>query len=315
MEVSMKRTFSKRILYFALALTLMLGALTFAICAESPATAEDFNNAVTAIKNADDLEGERDALANATDILNSYKNGGGSETDEEIKEAYAYYATAKPDIEERVGYCEQFIEAISAAVSDTARYSLIRKNFDIALALRDENKIDMDYESVALYARQLDENNKKLIDAEEICAKYVDYAAKAASAKTWKEANDNITLSGDARRVIDELEYPLGIEEYAGFSDAENNVKEAKEFMSDQIIAAMPFCNAVSNISRAKSIPIGIAEAYELLDGVDTTSRDAASALSNLKKAERNYNNMVKKANEAAEEAAKLGFGILFSRG
>ena len=315
MEVSMKRTFSKRILYFALALTLMLGALTFAICAESPATAEDFNNAVTAIKNADDLEGERDALANATDILNSYKNGGGSETDEEIKEAYAYYATAKPDIEERVGYCEQFIEAISAAVSDTARYSLIRKNFDIALALRDENKIDMDYESVALYARQLDENNKKLIDAEEICAKYVDYAAKAASAKTWKEANDNVTLSGDARRVIDELEYPLGIEEYAGFSDAENNVKEAKEFMSDQIIAAMPFCNAVSNISRANSIPIGIAEAYELLDGVDTTSRDAASALSNLKKAERNYNNMVKKANEAAEEAAKLGFGILFSRG
>ena len=315
MEVSMKRTFSKRILYFALALTLMLGALTFAICAESPATAEDFNNAVTAIKNADDLEGERDALANATDILNSYKNGGGSETDEEIKEAYAYYATAKPDIEERVGYCEQFIEAISAAVSDTARYSLIRKNFDIALALRDENKIDMSYKSVALYARQLDENNRKLIDAEEICAKYVDYAAKAASAKTWKEANDNVTLAGDARRVIDEIEYPLGIEEYAGFSDAENNVKEAKEFMSDQIIAAMPFCNAVSNISRAKSIPIGIAEAYELLDGVDTTSRDAASALSNLKKAERNYNNMVKKANEAAEEAAKLGFGILFSRG
>lgn len=315
MEVSMKRTFSKRILYFALALTLMLGALTFAICAESPATAEDFNNAVTAIKNADDLEGERDALANATDILNSYKNGGGSETDEEIKEAYAYYTTAKPDIEERVGYCDQFIEAVSAAVADTARYSLIRKNFDIALALRDENKIDMDYESVALYARQLDENNKKLIDAEEICAKYVDYAAKAASAKTWKEANDNVTLSGDARRVIDEFEYPLGIEEYAGFSDAENNVKKAKEFMSEQVIAAMPFCNAVSNISRAKSIPIGIAEAYELLDGVDTTSRDAASALSNLKKAERNYNNMVKKANEAAEEAAKLGFGILFSRG
>lgn len=315
MEVSMKRTFSKRILYFALALTLMLGALTFAICAESPATAEDFNNAVTAIKNADDLEGERDALANATDILNSYKNGGGSETDEEIKEAYAYYATAKPDIEERVGYCEQFIEAVSAAVADTARYSLIRKNFDIALALRDENKIDMDYESVALYASQLNEHNQNLIEAEELCAKYVDYAAKAASAKTWKETNEKVTLAGDARRVIDKLEYPLGIEEYPGFSDAENNVKKAKEFMSEQIIAAMPFCNAVSNINRAKSIPIGIAEAYELLDGVDTTSRDAAAALSNLKKAERNYNNMVKKANEAAEEAAKLGFGILFSRG
>ena len=315
MEVSMKRTFSKRILYFALALTLMLGALTFAICAESPATAEDFNNAVTAIKNADDLEGERDALANATDILNSYKNGGGSETDEEIKEAYAYYATAKPDIDERVGYCDQFIEAVSAAVADTARYSLIRKNFDIALALRDENKIDMDYESVALYASQLNEHNQNLIETEEICAKYVDYAAKAATAKTWKEANEKVTLAGDARRIIDKLNYPLGIEEYAGFSDAENNVKKAKEFMSEQVIAAMPFCNAVSNISRAKSIPIGIAEAYELLDGVDTTSRDAASALSNLKKAERNYNNMVKKANEAAEEAAKLGFGILFSRG
>lgn len=315
MEVFMKKTFSKRILYFALVLTLMLGALTFAICAESPATAEDFNNAVTAIKDANNLEEERDALANATDILNSYKNGGGSETDEEIKEAYAYYATAKPDIEERVGYCEQFIEAVSAAVSDTARYSLIRNNFNIALALRDENKIDMNYESVSLYSRHLDEKNQELIEAEEICAKYVTYAANAASAKTWKEANDNVTLSVDARRIIDKLEYPLGIEEYDGFSDAENNVKKAKDFMSDRVIAAMPFCNAVSNINRAKSIPIGIAEAYELLDGVDTTSRDAAAALSNLKKAERNYNNMVKKANEAAEEAAKLGFGILFSRG
>ena len=83
--------------------------------------------------------------------------------------------------------------------------------------------------------------------------------------------------------------------------------------MSNQVIEAKKFCDAVRDISKAESLPIGIAKAYEILKTVDETAENAATALNNLKKIERDYNKAVKAGNESANEAAELAFSILFS--
>lgn len=311
-EVYMKKTFKNKIISFVLALTLILGAMTFAIYAATP-TSSDFNEAVDAIKSAATLEARESALEEATDVLDAYKTAGGSESDAEIAEAYEYYVTAKADIEEKVGYCNEFIEAVVAALDETAPYLEIRKNCDIAIALRDEEKIDMSYRSVELHSDWLDELTKgTLSEIEEICDKYIENAKNAAEAKTWKDAKRFVELAETSKGNILDIDYPVGLEDYEGFDDADKNIDKAKAFMKAQAAAAKPFCEAVKNISRAESIPDGIAQAYKILETIDETEENAAIALANLQKAERSYNRTVKYANADADEAANLCFSLLF---
>ena len=308
----MKKTFTGKFLPLILALTLMLAAIPLAAYAET-ATASDFANAVTAIKNATTLEAKEAALENATDVLSAYKNGGGSESDAAIADAYDYYETAKADIEQRVGWCNEFVEAVSAALDVTAPYATIRENLDIAKALIDEEKVDMAYGSVSLHEEfRNDLEKNKLKEPEEVCQKFVDYAAKAAAAKTWKEADQYVTLANAAKMAMDKFDYPLELDGYEGVEEAKKQIEAAKEFMSAQVIAAKPFCEAVKNIGKAESVSIGILEAYEILEGIDATAENAAASLANLEKAKRSYNRSVKEANAAANEAAELLFSLLF---
>lgn len=310
----MKKTLTKRALSFVLALTLLFSAAAFAISADAP-TAADFNNAVAELKSAATLAAKEAALENATDILDAYKANGGDETDADIKDSYEYYETAKAEIEEKIASCNAFIEAVSAALDETAPYLTIREMLNVAKELKESGKIDEDYGSVGLHEEfrlELENKLSSFNGPETVCAKYVDYAAKAAAATTWEEADEYVTLATAAKNAISNFDYPLELDGYPGYSEADKNIKKAKEFMDAQVLAAIPFCEAVKNITKAKSIPIGVAAAYEVLKTTDATAENAVIALANLQKAERSYNRSAKSANAAVNEITELCFAILF---
>lgn len=299
----MKKTSLGRILFFAVASVLSFAILALAICGSSPATAEDFANAVKSLKNADSLAAAEAALGEANDVLASYKSGGGSETDTDVAESYAYYVTAKADIEQRIDNCNRFVAAVAAALEENAPYVTVDENLKIAKELHALIINDMAYGNVALYDDLRRNLMGELDQPVESCTKHVEYAARAAAATTWKEANQYLKLAESA--VIEIPDFP-------GLDEAAENIRKAKEFMSNQVIAAKPFCDAVRDISKAESIPLGIAHAYEMLKSVDATAENAAKSLNNLKSIEKSYNRSVKDANEAANEAALLAFSILF---
>ena len=195
------------------------------------------------------------------------------------------------------------MNAVSAALEETAPYVTVRDSLDLAESLLD--KIDEDYGSVGLHREFYDEMRAELKIPIKVCEDFISYAALAAEAKTYAEASKNIDLASAAKKAITILDYP-------GLEEADEDIATAKNFMYQQIYNATPFCDAVKNISKAKSVPIGIKEAYEILKTVDATAENAVTALNNLKKAERSYNKSAKAGNEAVDEIAELCFAILF---
>ncbi|MBQ3016249.1 MAG: hypothetical protein IJD79_05670 [Clostridia bacterium] len=299
----MRKTRITKLLSLALALSLIFGLLSFTASASLTDTATAFSDAVADIKNADSLEAREIKLAEATEALGAYITAGGTEADAEIADAYADYLEEKTDIETKVGYCLDFIDYVSAATDVNNTYPVKRENLDKAEALIDI--IDKDYKTVASYVAHYNNTVAELYEPVLICEAFIKYAKLAAEATTYEEASSNLKTAEAAKQQI-------SIPDYPGIDEAEANLDIARATMSMAVLKATPFIQAVRNINKAESVPIGVQAAYAALEGVDETAEGVPTALNNLKKAERNYNKSAEDGNEAMNELATLAFGLIF---
>jgi hypothetical protein len=255
------------------------------------------------MKNADSLEKRENKLAEATAALNAYLTSGGTEADAEIADAYADYLEEKTDIETNVGYCLDFIDYVSAATDVNNTYPVKKENLDKAEALLD--KIDTEYKTVAAYVTYYNNTVAELYEPVLVCEAFLKYAKLAAEATTYEEARSNLKNAEAAKQQITIPDYP-------GIEEAEANLDIARATMSMAVLKATPFIQAVRNINKAESVPIGVMAAYAALEGIDQTADGVATALGNLKRAEKNYNNSAEDGNEALNELAALAFGLVF---
>ena len=140
-----------------------------------------------------------------------------------------------------------------------------------------------------------------------MCRGYINAAKAAREATTYGEAAQHYNTALTYRALIT-------IEDYPGLDEAEENLIIADAFMSERLKNAQNFILAVKNVSKAESVPKGIAEAYEIFerDGVDETAEGAASAMSELQMLEATYNRNVKRANDSANEINSFLFSFIF---
>lgn len=298
----MKKVTTCKAISLALAFSIIFGIFSltaFAIADD----AYEFINAVANIENANSLTEEEERLALATDLLESYLDAGGNESDEQISSAYADYLVLKADIEARIGYCLEFIEYVNAALDANASYTVKKENLAKAEALLE--KIDMDYATTADYNRYYAEVVEQLKIPEKICEDFIKAAKAAAESTTYAEAKKNLRVAEDAKALITLPDYP-------GLDEAEINLDIAASIMAMAVYNATEFIQAVRNINKAKSVPIGVLEAYAKLDGVDTTAEGVSTALNNLKNTEKKYNTAAKTGNDTIDELTAITFGILF---
>ncbi len=299
----MRKTRITKLLSLTLVLSLIFGLFSFTASASLTDNATAFSEAVEAMRNANSLEARETKLAEATDALTAYITAGGTEADAEIAAAYATYLEEKTDIETKVGYCLDFIDFVSAATNVDNTYPVKKENLEKAEALLD--KIDTEYKTVAYYVTYYNNTTADLYEPVLVCETFIKYAKLAAEATTYEEASSNLKTAEVAKQQI-------VIPDYPGLEEAEANLDIARATMSMAILKATPFIQAVRNINKAESIPIGVKAAYAALEGIDETAEGVSTALNNLKKAERDYNKSAEEGNEALNELAALAFGLVF---
>lgn len=299
----MKNKTNKRILSLSLVIALIFGLLSFTVSAALTDSASLFNNAVAEIESAATLRAKELKLQEADAALEAYTGDGGSVTDPDISDAYAKYSVLKEDITEKVGFCIEFINCVSIALEETCPYVDKRASLDRATELLD--KIDMNYESVSSYKESYDTICAELVEPVEICEAFIAFAEAAANSTTYAEAKRNIRDAEAAKNQITILDFP-------GLEEAEENLAAANLIMSMAILKAKPFIQAVRDIYKAESIPLGVEAAYAALEGVDRTAEGVSTAMDNLKKIEGGYNKSVKAGNDTVNELMLMAFAILF---
>ncbi len=291
-----------RLISVILAVTLALAALTITIFAAIEETAQSFIEAVELIESTTNLEEQETYLELAENLWQVYTDEGGSSEDEIIAEHYEKYMDSKEIIEQKVAYCIEFIQYVEAA-NEAEDYPTIKANLIKAEELI--NKIDSDYVGVQSAKTTYSNLCKTLSEPEGLCEMYIEKAAAAAEANTYYDANYILT---EAKR----LKANITIEDYPGLDEADENIKKTEKFLAARLLEAAPFIIAVRNISLAENVPAGVMAAYEALKGIDQTTDGVSSALSDLKKTEKEYNQKAQIANEAASEAESVVFAFIF---
>lgn len=299
----MKNKKFKKILSLSLAVAMIFGLLSFTAAAALDENASAFNQAVAAIENASNLSTKELKLNEADAALEAYINAGGDPTDAVVSEAYARYLPLKSDITEKVGYCQEFINCVSAALEENCTYPDKRANLDRAAELLD--KIDPAYSVVSEYKDYYSTVCAELIEPIEICEAFIAYAEAAANSTTYADAKKNIRNAEAAKNQITILDYP-------GLEEAESKLVTANMMMSMAVLKAKPFIQAVRDIYKAETVPLGVLAAYNALEGIDKTAEGVSTAMDNLKKAEGSYNRSASAANNAIDEITLLTLGILF---
>ena len=274
----MKSLKLRKILSLVLAITLTFTVFAVAVSAALEDNASAFNSAVSRIKSATTLESKESNLKSADTAIAAYIADGGSVTDAAINDSYAYYSEVKPVIEASVKACNDFVEYVALALVETNTFVETKGYLDLAEALLD--KIDLKYGDVSLMKTEYDKITDSLVDPIKVCEDFISYASMAAAATNYKDANTYYTLASNAKTQIEILDYP-------GLDEAEANLAIASATMANATLAAKPFLDAVRNIGKADSTPLGIKAAKDALKGIDQTAPGVANALKNLEKADR----------------------------
>lgn len=294
----------KKLTALILCFALLCSGAAVSVFANTDA-ASSFATAVSYIENASTLTEKEEHLISAESYLEAYKLAGGSETDAEISASYEKYVVLKGQIEETIGYCEQFMEYVDFAIYESDTFAETMEYIELAETLLD--KIDLTYSGMRSAKADYDNLILSYREPIDICESYISNAKAAAEATVYKDA-----LKYYETAML--LKKNITIEDYPGLDEADANLDIATSFMSECILKAQNFILAVENINKAESVAIGIEEAYEIFerDGVDGTAEGAAAALSELKLLEKNYNRTVSRANEQVEDINAMIFAFIF---
>lgn len=299
------RTLSTKLTALFLAAVLLLGAFTLGIFAAGDDYAADFKKYVNYAGNAESLSEKSEYLTSAAEKLDLYVNAGGSTEDAAIADAYQSYVSMKEDVDERVGYCNQFMEYVNLAYEPDIPFAELMSHLDAAESLLP--KVDKKYTGMSGVISQYRNLRSSLEEPIEICQTFISKACKAAEATTFGEASRAVADAEFYKTLIE-------IEDYPGLDEAEANLLKATAFMSECINNAMRFIHAVEDIEKAESIPVGIKNARDIFeeDNVDETAAGADTALSKLRTTELEYDRKVRRANSSADNASSLMFGLIF---
>ena len=299
----MKNTRINKLISIVIALATLLGAFALTVNAALSDNAAEFISAVNAIDSATTLKAKENALAKADNAFDKYVNAGGSANDPSVASAYESYVEKKATIEASIKNCLDFIEYVGIALDTNSTFPVKKENIDKAAELID--KIDLEYETVALYKNYYTTLCAELDEPIRICEMFIAYAKAAAEATTYEEANRN-------KKNAEAAKGQITIPDYPGLDEAEANLNIAASTMAFAVLNAKPFIDAVRNVNKADTIPLGVKNAYAVYETIDKTAEGVSTALNNLKKIERDYNKSAKSANDIINETTAISFAILF---
>lgn len=288
---------------------LLFSALSVSVFASLEQTAESFNQTVAQIGVTDGLY-EKGLYLQAADALwATYVSEGGSAEDAAVADSYASYIEIKASIEEAVAACGSFIFYVNeAAIAED--YATLKANMSEAAKLIDS--VDSSYEGVDVAKQTYLNISFDMAKAEQICEDYILLALQAKESAVYSERK---TLCASAKKTREASlleEYPGILDSYPGIAEADENVAEAEAMLATALLDAAPFLIAVRNIPQAKSVPAGVAAAYEALEGIDKTTDGVPAAITEFKNIEKNYDGKVELANGMVDEALALMFGIIY---
>jgi len=298
------RSLSRKIISLLLVSALLFGALVILAYAADAESLGNFAASVTQIERKSKLKDKIKWRNEAEKYLAAYIASGGSVTDADISASYERFIEQKEEIEEKIGFCDEFVSTVTEFLSsEELTYTEISSYTTVADALLD--KIDKDYVGV-----KLDEYNNlkgEIQEKTDACDVYINYAKAAADAKTYADISANYDSALLAKKNVEYEDYP-------GLSEADENLDEAIKVMAAKRLDSMDFVAAVENIPKAKSIPAGIAAARAVLESksIDLTEEKASGALTTLELHERSYTRKVNQANALVDKINSFIFGLMF---
>ena len=291
-----------------LALATLFGC--FAVTALANDTAQQFITAVAAIESAATPEEKEDALAAAEGVLNAHIALGGSTEDESIASAYAKYLELKAKIEVRVGYYNEYSELLDIATQTELTYTEFAAHYARLKEL--EELIGMSYRDMQELSELLFAAEVETREPIRSCLAYIDACKNAAAATTYEDAFNYTRRAKMIEEQIKKADGLISFMDYPGIAEGKDDLAKAERLMQIRLIEATPFIIAVRNINKAESIPLGVAAAYEALEGIDRTTEGVGSALETLEQTESSYNDSASYANERIEELNSMLFGFIF---
>jgi hypothetical protein len=283
-------------------------ALSIIVTPVSAAASDDwaaFVESVGAVKNALTLDEKYECLLSAEESLNAYTTGGGV-PDAEGETIIAEYRALKEEVEASIARCEEFIEYVELALTyDGVSFVDMMENLEKAEALLD--LIDTTYTGITGFKNDYSALIFAYKEPIEICESFIRYASLAANAETYEEASLNYARANDCKSNITILDYP-------GLDEAEENLKVANAFMSERLLRAKDFIEAVANIGKAENLAKAIEDAYAIIerDNVDVTAEGASAAYEELSSLKFKYDRDVTRSNKAVDDAIQFIFGFIF---
>ena len=297
-----------RISRFIALITCAVIALSVIATPAAAAASDDwaaFVESVGAVKNALTLDEKYDCLLAAEESLNAYTEGGGV-PDAEGEAIIAEYQALKAEVETSIAYCEEFIEYVELAFTyDGISFTDMMENLEKAEALLD--LVDPTYTGITGFKNDYSALVFKYREPIEICESFIRYASLAANAETYEEAATNYARANECKANITILDFP-------GLEEAEENLKAANAFMSERLLGAKDFIEAVANIGKAENLAKAIEDAYAIIerDTVDITAEGASAAYEELSSLKFKYDRDVTRANNAVDDAIEFIFGFIF---
>lgn len=292
-----------RLVALLLSAVMLISAFTLFIAADSPDNAVIFGRYVRAIEDSSSLSEKLEYLGEAKKAIDAYVAAGGTTEDAAVAENYTKYLALEEDAFELKKLCCDFIDNVDAAMTEADTYSSLKTYMNAAGELFE--KIDKAY--VGSYVNYYTDLKYEIEDKEATCLEYIEYAKAAKDADTFASAKQNYDMALNKEELI---EYP----DFPGLDEAKADLALANKFMASKLKTAQEFIRAVENISRAKSVPLGIEAAYEILkrDGVDTTAEGADYAFRTLENTKKSYDRSVKASNRELDDISSMIFDLIF---
>ena len=285
------------------ALLLSLGSV-YIFANDRSALAEDFVSAVEAIAQHEGGQPWENAVWNAVDCWDAYEAAGGSSEDAAVADAYAEYAVEKATLDA----CITFINAVNDLSAGGLTYAeksmLLDGSLLIYTAYKDNRKFN-NYDGIGTAQAKFITEYEEFDIARGFSEAFVNYAKEAAAATTYGEADRLVKLALENKAR-------MSIPDYPGLAEAEADILTARAFMSERLLAAIPFIDAATAVPEAQNKLEKIIEALGAYVGIDTTVEGVADAKETLDSEIEDYNSSATEANDSTKSAFELALGILF---
>ena len=291
-----------------IALLLMISVL-FSMSAISCFAADAEAEFISSVQRLEELSGLEwaQSVENATQKWEAYVQVGGSaDANATVAAAYAVYAAEKAIYDA----CETFMNN-SYEISDPGfeRYGyeymaqILDESNGIFVQYKDENKF-RGYGGVGAAITEFSAVYEEFTRQRDYCQRSVTNAALAANATTYADAKRYSDLAAQAKKLID-------VEGYPGMEEAEEQLDDAKSFISSIMNAAIPFITAVQDIEYAEDERTAIIAALNVYKTVDSTADGVTGAYQDLLAIIRVYNAKINAANEASRGAFGMSVGAI----